>query len=269
MIQEESQFKILMIHDYRAKNISRFVKEIYSYDYAPFKHLKKKTRYLLRTSRNVTFIFFENNNPQEYYDGDGAFRHLESKTLKQFKNVIRDAFNERKKDRRTEKHVIHASDNQQQTDYILKYLGFPDGVNMFLNEGLIKVPCHIRDINEFTLESVEIDKLLYNQIVKKGFKRKRTALKKISDMPHYKALNGEFGEYEKYYQTFRGRYLKDPHSKESLIQLSKEFEYLKKPHETAYILVKKSGDDYIILDGSHRVAILKHRGEKEIIVAIV
>ena len=127
-IRKDSNFQIIKILHHKPKNIKELVQAIYSYDYAPFCHLKSKTEYLLKTAPEVDFIFVKNIDPREDYVGEGEFRHIESQNVKLLKERIRDNYNKRKDDRRTEEHVIHASDNQDQTDYILRYLGFNDGL---------------------------------------------------------------------------------------------------------------------------------------------
>ena len=57
MIEDTKEITIKKIFYYKPKSISKFVKQVYSYDYVPFSHLKGKTRYLKKnTSRS--FIHF-------------------------------------------------------------------------------------------------------------------------------------------------------------------------------------------------------------------
>jgi hypothetical protein len=133
-IRKDNNFQIVKILHHKPKTIKKLVQAIYSYDYAPFWHLKSKTEYLLKTTPEVEFIFVKNIDPREDYVGEGDFRHVESQTVKHLKETIRDKYNERKDDRRTEEHVVHASDNQEQTDYILRYLGFNEGLNYLTRE---------------------------------------------------------------------------------------------------------------------------------------
>ena len=66
---------------------------MYAYDYAPFWHLKDKSKYLMGTKNEVCFIFIKNNHPNIDFYGEKNFRHLESKTIKAFKEMIRDKYN--------------------------------------------------------------------------------------------------------------------------------------------------------------------------------
>jgi hypothetical protein len=127
-IQEHPDFEVIHIVNHKPESIAEFVKAVYSFDYAPFWHLEAKIQYLLSTEPEINLVVFKNRNPDEDYLGEGDFRHLESITVKNFKDKLRDVYNERKNDRRSENHVVHATDNQKQTDYILKYIGYENGL---------------------------------------------------------------------------------------------------------------------------------------------
>ena len=92
IIRSKEFLKILRIMDYRPKSIARFIRTVYSYDYAPFQHLKAKTRYLLKTDPDVTLILVRNESPREIYRGQGAFRHIECERIKSMKQEIRNRF---------------------------------------------------------------------------------------------------------------------------------------------------------------------------------
>ena len=129
-IGANKNFKILKIQKHKPKSMRLFVKEMYSYDYAPFWHLKAKTKYLLKTEQEVCFIFIKNLDPNEDYFGENLFRHKESLTLKVFKEELRDKYSPYENGERTHNHVIHATDSEAQTEHMLKYLGYEDGVNV-------------------------------------------------------------------------------------------------------------------------------------------
>ena len=111
VIEAQANLKILKILFYKPRKISDLVKTICSYDYAPFRHLKGKTRYLKSTPNKTLFIFVDNIKPDNDYLGEGKFRHLESMTFKALKEEIRNAYNPRCNSKRTEEHVIHISDH--------------------------------------------------------------------------------------------------------------------------------------------------------------
>lgn len=263
-------FEIIKIYNYKPKNIKKFVKAVYSFDYAPFYHLKEKTKYLLTTKAEVVFIFFKNNNPDEDYLDDGDFRHIESLTLKKFKDELRNKFNERKADIKTENHVIHASDNQEQTDYILKYLGFNGGIE-FINKKpniYIKAPYHLEQFKNFTLKMVDIDNV-YCSVINSEGNSTRASVFNIQESPHYKTLINQDKSYEDYFNKYQGVFLQEDHCEDQFLNLNKNLNYLKGNNYNDYIIVSKLNNKYIIVDGLHRAAILKYNGIDKVIVAVV
>ena len=98
MIENVKELAIRKIVYHNPKSMSRFIKQVYSYDYAPLSHLKGKTRYLKKTPRRVLFIFVENYEPNEVMYGEGEYLHRESTTIKALKESIRDKYNDRKDD---------------------------------------------------------------------------------------------------------------------------------------------------------------------------
>ena len=244
IIKSYHKIDILKVHSYKPKNIKNLVKAIYSYDYAPFHHLKAKTKYLLNTPKKVIFIFIKTNYISEIMSGKGAFEHIECPYIVTIKNIIRDKFNPKINGKRSEDHVIHASDNESQTDYILKYLGFTNGIKLFSNNStaIIKIPYHIK---------------LHKELVS------------IENTPHYAGLVENRNVYSNYLDKFFGGLLSDYYSVKKFIQLSKNFKYLEKPYQNSYILTRKEKNKYIILDGVHRAAILRKQGKENITMAVI
>jgi hypothetical protein len=270
-IQIDSNFQIVKIVHHNPKSIKKLIKVIYSYDYAPFWHLKSKTKYLKKTVPEVEFIFVKNINPREDYFGEGTFRHIESQTLKRLKETIRNKYNQRKNDRRTENHVIHASDNEGQTDYILKYLGYKEGLNYLKHESnkILSLKYYLPDFLNFTITTVDINQLYCN--ILKG-NRDSFSIKRVSiaDTPQFKSLSEKTDIYYRYLETFLGGPLTDNYSLDNFINLSKNFCYLEGNYSRDYILVKRIDSiRYLILDGIHRASNLLYRGQKKVIVAII
>ena len=77
-IEKNKNFEVLKIIKHIPKSQKKLVKEVYSYDYAPFYHLKNKTKYLMKVDNVVCFIIVKNIIPNEDFYGEGAFRHVES-----------------------------------------------------------------------------------------------------------------------------------------------------------------------------------------------
>jgi hypothetical protein len=266
ILEKQKDMKILKIIKHTPVSVRKLIKEVYSYDYAPVQHLKSKTRYLLKTPATVFFLFIENCHPDEDWFGTGAFRHIECKKIKSLKSLIRDKYNIRKDIREKENHVVHASDNELQTHFILKYLKYEDGVNTFKNDGYyIKWPHHLKKRKEFCLEEISIDQLYANVFVGKGKKECRL----LADTVHFKSLSDGSDLYAEYLRNFLGKKMKDHYSINKFSTLAKDLEYLGEGHELEYIIAKKKDERYIILDGLHRACILKKRNVGKLIIAKV
>ncbi|CAG1016435.1 hypothetical protein ANAEL_05623 [Anaerolineales bacterium] len=269
MIRSEPDLKIVKILYHTPETIDELVDTVYSYDYAPLQHLKGKTEYLRKTVCEVYFVFVENHSPCEDYFGDGPYRHIESRGLKELKEKIRDTFNPRENGKRTEEHVIHASDNQMQTDYILRYLRL-NGIDLFTNKHLsLDAPYHVQKVSSFSIRKIPMFSLRCNIVVGDAIVHvpKRTT---VESTPHYRALSGEHHVYDEYVRTYLGMALTDDHCLENLLRLSRDFRYLSPPYDGNYIITRELDDGtFSIIDGVHRAAILKHRGVDEVIVAVI
>jgi len=271
MIRENNFLEIKKIMFYKVKNMSKFIKKtIYGYDYAPFWHLKAKTRYLLNVDPNVCIIFVLNKNPKELFSGKDFFRHIECMKIKRIKNKIRDKFNPRKNDLRTENHVIHASDNEFQADHLIKFLGFIEGIQCFERKPnpILSSPYYIPSFNSFKVKKIKLSQL-YGRVLKGDVNKFTTELCSLEESPHYKYLTGDKKVYQKYLEIFGGYLLTDDYSAEKFDKLFQNSFYLKYPHNTSYILVEEvCPDKYVILDGVHRASKLLFLRQKEAIVAV-
>lgn len=271
IIRDKRDIEIIRIKDYYPRNIGKFVKAIYSYDYAPFQHLKNKTKYLLKSNPEISIIFVLNKNPQEKTFGEGDFRHFECVNIKRIKEEIRDKYNPRINGKRSEEHVIHATDNESQVDYLLKYLGYSEGINFLKNvpNTLLNVPYYIPKFDEFTIKIVDFSQIYCNTLTGNRSKYK-TKTHAIEESPQYRCLNGDIDAYKSYISTFLGGPLTADYSVERFLNLEDNFVYLEKPYDNNYVLVKEfRPKEYLIQDGLHRASILKHRGFKTIPVAVI
>lgn len=260
----DKEFQIIRVQKYEVKNMKKFVKEIYSYDYAPYWHLKDKTKYLLKTPKEVVFIFIRNQNPIEEYVGEGKFRHIESLRLKQLKEKIRDRFNPYENGIRTHHHIIHTTDNVKQTDCILKFLGF-EGIKIFYNQiKFIDVPYYIKNIKTFEIKKINLEKLKANIIIGENWKSFDVKSVSIYETPHYLALKENFTIYEKYIKKFLGGPLTEYYNITRYKNLVNNFYYLK--NKTDYIIIDKN---FTILDGLHRASYLLYKNNKEVLVCQV
>jgi len=264
LINKEKKFEIVTMISHQVDNIKKFVKKVYEHDYVPYFHLYGKTKYLMSTPKEVMFIFINNRDPQEVWKIGHGTGHIESEIIVKYKNIIRDKFNEKKEDRRTENHVIHASDNEIQVHYLLKYLGFEEGVHRFARHKNkpIKVPHFIKSFEEFKIHEVYINDLRCNTLVEDKHK---TIV--IEESPQYRFLEGFEDKYRSYIKKYQGTKLKAYYDLHKYKQISNNFEYLSSGHETSFVIVKKVEDKYLVLDGLHRASIVKYQGNEKIIVA--
>jgi hypothetical protein len=271
IIRSKEFLKILRIMGYGPTSIARFVRKVYSYDYAPFEHLKAKTRYLLKTEPDVTLILVRNESPREVYRGQGAFRHIECERIKSMKEEIRNRFNPRKNGKRTEEHVVHASDNEAQVDNMLKIFGFKDGIEFLRNvpNPILSLPYYLPKFEEFTIRCVSSSQVYCNILrgTRESF-RKETV--QIEETPHFAFLTGDMTSYAEYLSKFMGGPLTCDYSAANFVALSKNLAYLEHPYATSYILMREvQPNQYLILDGVHRAAILKFRGVDNFAVAVM
>ena len=264
-IRVNRDFEIVKIQKHKIKSMKAFVKEIYSYDYAPFWHLRAKTKYLLKTPQEVCFIFIKNFNPDEDFLDEGSFRHKESLTLKAFKEKLRDKYNPYEHEKRTHNHVVHATDSQEQTEHMLHYLGYKEGVNFFECEnGFVDLPYYIKGHNNFELKVIQVDKLFCNIIEGKDWDNFSSKIVPIKESPQYKGLSEDMSLYEEYINKYLGGALQEDYNIGRYKKVYEEFTYLQDPYQNSFVVVKKIKNKYIILDGLHRACSHVHQGNRGI-----
>lgn len=264
-IRKNSNFEILMVNKYKPKNMKSFVKEIYSYDYAPFWHLKAKTKYLLKSLQEVCFIFVKNYSPCEDLIGVGSFRHMESLTLKKFKEELRDKYNPYKDGVRAHHHVIHATDSQEQAAHMMHFLGYKEGVCYFETENkFLDLPYYLKDYKLFEFKTVSTDVLFCKVINGESWDNYETKIVHVAKSPQFIGLTEDMDVYEKYINKFIGGPLKENYNLKRYKNIHNNFEYLKEPHQNAYVIVELIDGKYIILDGLHRASCHIYQGNKEI-----
>lgn len=259
LINKDENIDILRIQDYKAQNIRKLVKAIYSYDYAPFHHLKNKTKYLMSTNKKVTFIFVRNNFVNEIFKGIGSYMHIECNRIVKIKKNIRDLYNPKKDGISTEDHVIHASDNEEQVNYILNYLGVNQGIDIFRSTiNYLNIPYHLKkiDVDNITvIKHVKISDLFAN-IIQEENGVVSTKIVPLHKTPQYDFVSGNVNAYKSYLNKYQGEYLKDYYSIKKFKTLLNTFNYY---DSTDFILVESYMSSYKILDGVHRASILLHK----------
>lgn len=252
---------IKIVKNVKTKNISSFVKKVYSFDYAPWRHLKAKTKYLKGKGSEVLFVFVENCKPDIDYAGEGKFRHLECNNIKRIKNEIRDKFNPRENGLLTHDHVIHATDNEMQTRQLLDLAGYDENV-FSIKRNAIDLPWFIKESTQFIIRRVPVESLYCRQIVDHG----DTIIVPVSSSVQYTFLSGNEESYEYYLNTNLGNGLESFYSVNKFKKLKNKFEYLGKGYESNYVLVRKENDKLIVVDGLHRASLCMFNKMDEILV---
>ena len=193
LIDDDDGVEMKIVKNITTNNISSFVKKVYSFDYAPWRHLKSKTRYLKDKGCEVIFIFVENIKPDVDYAGEGKFRHLECNNIKRIKNEIREKFNPRENGLLTHNHVIHATDNEMQTRQLLILAGYNENI-FYTKYKTIDLPWFINKSSQFVIKNVSLESLYCRQIIITG----ETCVVPLCDSVQYKFLSDDKKPYEQY-----------------------------------------------------------------------
>ena len=260
LLSEEPNLKVLKIISKNVKDMKSLVRQVYSHDYAPRMHLKEKTRYLVRQSSHVTFIFLHNLKPLEDYSGVGSFRHIECLRIKAFKEKVRDIHNPYEGTVRSHLHVIHATDNESQAFSLLKHVGYSSFDDLLSKNLGVTFPAHLGMVSQYSIIRIKLINLMCS------LANEPDELIPLKDSPHYGALTGHPEEYQRYVSRSRGKTLKDNHTIEQLLRLFREIEYGAADYANDLIIVKENNEQLVIADGLHRAACLLAKGVEEVAV---
>lgn len=265
MVRRHPDLEILSIVHREVADIAQFVQDVYACDTVPFVHLVAKTRYLLQTPPKVLFVLLRNHRPDEKQFGEGAFRHVQSQTIKDLKEAIRNRFNPRLADgSRSEEHVVHASDYPSQVAHVLQVLGLPPLAHFEAEAHAdIDAPYHLGALGPVTLAELPLDALVA-RLLDQG-------LVPVRETPHYQYALGHPEPYRAYHAKHFGTTLTDDHLPEAFDALLQDFRYGERQArgKRSLIVVRPLGDGrYRILDGLHRAAILAARGATTAEVAV-
>lgn len=264
ILRDEDNLEIIRIESRQIKNMKKFVFDSYACDTVPIEHLRSKLSYLFKERSDIVIVFTKNLAPEENYFGEGAFRHLQCAYINRIKQRIRDLFNPRKDGVRSEEHVIHASDYEEQVDYFLKMLGHPEGIEFFHEDASalpFHKPYHIPRPKVYTFKTLPIRDLRASILVSFDSRGIKNKLVEVSDTPHFLSLKHRGTEYINYLERFRYTLLTDDYSWKKLLQMNQLS--LSQIKAFAPILVAPLGCGFRILDGVHRAAVaLNHNLEK-------
>jgi len=262
ILRSEPTLEIISIEKRHIGNMKEFVFQLYGCDTVPIEHLRSKLKYLHNVPPEVIFVFVRNLAPQEEPTGLHPFRKVQCANINRIKWHIRELFNPRVAGRRSEDHVIHASDYEEQVDYCLRLIGKAEGIGYLHRNryGLpFKLPHHIPTPRSFTFRSIEAHRLRARVLSRSKNGSVQSVLLPIQDSPHYKGLSYGRSHYCGYLDKFAGRFLLDDHHWEKFFRMSQLPEDVLLRFDP--IAVVKAGDGiYNICDGVHRAAVLVFRG---------
>lgn len=265
LISRSETLKILHLEKQKAGNLKKLVRAIYSFDYAPLIHLKAKIKYLEKTPPELFFIFVKNSDPQIEYFGEGRFRHIECLVVRTLKQEIRELYNPKdEQGKLTHDHVVHATDNESQTDSILKLLGYSQGIKKLSSrKKIILSPHYIKERDNFSVKCLKLSDLLCGNAVKEGVKNIVKVIP-VENSVQYRSLFDE-ELYKRYLANFRGTVLRQDYNAERFFALKDSFKYLDKDHRDGFIIVEKTHSGmHVIIDGLHRAALHLYRGNEYI-----
>ncbi len=265
-LEDDPDWTILMARMVRGFSPETFILKVYGCDTYPLEHLYDKIRYLKLLPGNALFIFVKCHNTDGRVMGSGAFRAWQADKMVTFKRYFREKYNPRNPDGSTgHDHVIHGTDNESQTDYMLKLLGYADGIRIFEREVPFAMPHHIQWTGKYRLTSLPLASLRANILFRdEGHVVSRFV--RLEETPQYLGVTVP-DIYKKYLEEFQYTYLCDhySHRKYSALQLVDIVRLLRKNP----VLVRRSGDNYALLDGVHRASVALAKGVQTIPAVIV
>ena len=233
-----SKFMIIMIRRHEIKDMAQFIDDVYACDSYPISHLKSKTRYLLKTAQECYLILVKNNHVREKMVGEGAFRKPQCMYVQGVKIDIRAQFNPVQ-----DEHVIHGTDYESQVHELLSVFNL-EPLHRYRKQPHpdISYPWSVTPFENYKKVVVSIDQLRIG--LTDG------SMVHVSETPHYKYVCGDKGPYKSYWELNRGRILMEDHSPEAFDQMIGKEEYDR-------IIINQQ---YFVIDGGHRCAVLKFRG---------
>lgn len=269
LVRATAGFKIRRILIRDIDDMPRFVRSVYNFDYAPYRHLIDKTRYLLNVPPQAAFIFIDNLAPEEHTVGKGRFAHTECQRMTALKRAIRDQYNPTIDGKPSEHHIVHGTDHIGQTLATLKLLNFRSIDELTTaKRDILDTPDHLPPHKQWTLCNVDLSKV-YARIANEPGADQPHRVMPIDQTPHALYLADEPEAYEHYWQTHRGTRLQEDHAPQAFKQLSEQLDYLGEDYPDSYLLLEPLDDErFVLLDGVHRAAILRSQGVQQVTVAI-
>lgn len=268
MVRDTDEFIIVRVIKFRPSSMKRFVKKVYAYDYAPLGHLKDKIKYLRSIDSTTICIVINNTAPNIDIFGVGSFRHKECLKLKRLKTKIREKFNPYRHGEMTHDHVVHATDNEEQTYHILNAIG-DISLHELHQRNFFDIPFFLGEQRTYEIIDVRMSDLLCGQATG-GSDKFKVVIKPIFDSVQFLALVKDGKDYRGYINKYLGTALKSDYHVDGFLALAENFEYLAKGYEKYYVVVKRYlSDKYLVVDGLHRASLHLFQGNEKIKVCLI
>lgn len=269
LVRASPDFQIHQILIRDIDDMPRFVRSVYNFDYAPYRHLIDKTKYLLSVPPKAAFIVLNNLNPNEHTVGQGRFAHTECQKMTALKRAIRERYNPHINGKPSEHHIVHGTDHTGQTLATLKLLGFRNIQQLDdAQRTTLDTPSHLPPRQAWTLQKIDLSKVYARIANKPGSDLPHTVMP-IDQTPHALFAHGEREPYEHYWQTQRGERLQEDHAPKAFENLINQFDYLSHDYPDSYLLLEEIDENrFVLLDGVHRASILRSQGVQHVIAAV-
>lgn len=267
IIRNNTNISIRKIFKKQNINLQKTIQHIYALDEYSKEHIASKTNYLL-TCPNEFYIIIVFNKDTIYKEKPNGHKYLYHETMIKWK--VRLLYNPRIKNVNidgkltnenienaaiqkfwipeiTQNHVIHSTDSEKELEHIIKLvnINLKDSKDYLLNRVNLDLPINQININNILANTCEKDEI------------------PIQETPHFKYLLGQKEQYKNYILKYLGTVIKDDHLPDKYDELINNFEYGKIfDNKPSFAIVKKTkkSNKYVLLDGVHRVAILKKMG---------
>ena len=265
LIENDKSLEIRRIIHKEKFSMKKFVRLVYSYDYAPIYHLKSKLRYLKKVPNEVIIVFVINNDPDEIITGDNEFTHLCSRRILNLKNEIRTKYNTYHNGVMSHNHVVHSSDNEMQTLQLISDLNLSSDLNSFYDFrlDLFGIPEWIGKRESYNIKKIKLNHIYANIIVNGQLK-----IMEIQNTPHFIALvTGNIDVYNDYLESNLGHKMTAYHSGVKFLNLLDSFVLSLRSEDL--IVVSRFQEGYILQDGVHRAAIMKFMNYNEVVSIIL
>lgn len=253
-------------------NYENFIKNIYKLEMVNSGHIFSKTQYLKSVKNEYFHILIKNygSNIKQY--GEGNFKVFADENIVNLKWKLREMYNPKFKDSNLQpsknlspgishNHIIHVTDSNEECLNVTKFLlnrkpyEFEDKI---INS--LFFPWHITISKTIQIKKINIDKLT----VRLANDHNNY---KLIETPHYKYSCNDKIPFINYYTKYMGSYLQDNHTPQQFDKLIENFNpNTYNLEENRLIIINNK---FIVLDGLHRLSILKKNKINDINVLII